>query len=401
MKKHIILLSTLTVLASATQAQIFTREDSLSAGLVGSNNATVISGYGEVKYEYNSYTRTATASVPRAVMFIGHRFNERYQLFSEWELENANTKDGGEFGIEQLFIKYNINRNIYITAGVFTPRIGIINENHLPTTFNSINRPFVETLIIPATWREIGVGLYGQSEQILGLNYAVSLTNGLDASKFENGKGIRGGRGAGNTINAKTIGITPSVLYYHNNFRIQASGYYGGSVGVSPREADSLFLETGPLGSAVAMAEANMQYKHKGVSVKALVAYTNITKAQDINRAYANNTPSEMIGGYAELGYNVLHKKQAVKSLTIFTRYEYLDLNSKVPINGIITGINKQQYIIAGINFAPIRGLSFKAEYRLRTTEEPNPLLIVNPFPQQLAYPTSINYVGIGMAYAF
>ncbi|MBC7412655.1 MAG: hypothetical protein H7331_09410, partial [Bacteroidia bacterium] len=108
-----------------------------------------------------------------------------------------------------------------------------------------------------------------------------------------------------------------------------------------------------------------------------------------------------MIGGYAELGYNVLHKKQAVKSLTIFTRYEYLDLNSKVPVNGIATGINKQQYIIAGVNFAPIRGLSFKAEYRLLTTEAPNPLLIINPFPQQLAYPTSINYVGIGMAYAF
>lgn len=401
MRKQLLLLSTLIALATATQAQIFTREDSLNAGLVGSNNATVISGYGEVKYEYNSYTSTATASVPRAVMFIGHRFNERYQLFSEWELENANTADGGEFGVEQLFIKYNINRSIYITAGLFTPRIGIINENHLPTTFNSINRPFVETLLIPATWREIGVGLYGQSESVLGLNYAVSLTNGLDASKFSNGTGIRGGRGAGNTINAKTIGITPSVLYYHNNFRMQASGYYGGSVGVSPREADSLYLETGPLGAAVAMAEANVQYKHNGVSIKALVAYTNITKAQDINRAYANNTPSEMIGGYAELGYNVLHKKQAVKSLTIFTRYEYLDLNSKVPVNGIATGINKQQYIIAGVNFAPIRGLSFKAEYRLLTTEAPNPLLIINPFPQQLAYPTSINYVGIGMAYAF
>ncbi|MBC7413058.1 MAG: hypothetical protein H7331_11475, partial [Bacteroidia bacterium] len=332
MRKQLLLLSTLIALATATQAQIFTREDSLNAGLVGSNNATVISGYGEVKYEYNSYTSTATASVPRAVMFIGHRFNERYQLFSEWELENANTADGGEFGVEQLFIKYNINRSIYITAGLFTPRIGIINENHLPTTFNSINRPFVETLLIPATWREIGVGLYGQSESVLGLNYAVSLTNGLDASKFSNGTGIRGGRGAGNTINAKTIGITPSVLYYHNNFRMQASGYYGGSVGVSPREADSLYLETGPLGAAVAMAEANVQYKHNGVSIKALVAYTNITKAQDINRAYANNTPSEMIGGYAELGYNVLHKKQAVKSLTIFTRYEYLDLNSKVPV---------------------------------------------------------------------
>lgn len=401
MLNKIILATTLVTLQySATQAQIFTKEDSLSAGLVRSNNTTVISGYGEVKYEYNSYTRTALATVPRAVMFIGHRFNERYQLFSEWELENAKT-DGGEFSVEQLFIKYNINRNLYITTGLFTPRIGIINENHLPTTFNSIDRPYVETLIIPATWREIGIGLYGQSESILGLNYAVSLTNGLDASKFTNGTGIRGGRGEGNTLNAKTIGITPSVLYYHNNLRLQASGYYGGSVGVSPRQADSLYLETGPLGSAVAMAEANAQYKHNGISIKALAVYTNITKAADINRAFASNTPSAMLGGYAELGYNILHKKQAVKSLTIYARYEYIDLNSKVPTNGISTGINKQQYILGGINFAPIRGLAFKLEYRLRTTDAPNPALVINPFPQQQAYPTSINYVGIGMGYSF
>jgi hypothetical protein len=398
--KIIKLVSSFLLISTLTQAQIFTREDSLSAGLVANNSTTVISGYGEVKYEYNAYSSTAQASIPRAVLFIGHRFNERYQLFSEWELENAKT-DGGEFSIEQLFIKYNISRNLYITAGLFTPRIGIINENHLPTTFNGINRPFVETLIIPATWREIGVGLYAQSEKILGLNYAVSITNGLDASKFTNGTGIRGGRGEGSTFNAKTIGITPSILYYHNNIRLQASGYYGGSVGAGPREADSLLLETGPLGTPVAMLESNVQYKYKGISIKAIGVITSITKAADINKAYANNTPSQMIGAYAELGYNILHKKQGVKAITPFVRYEYINLNSKVPTNGIVTGINKQQYIIAGITYAPIRNLAIKAEYRLRTTEEPNAALITNPFPQQLKYPTSINYVGLGLAYSF
>jgi len=76
---------------------------------------------------------------------------------------------GGEISLEQCFLKFNLNRDNYLVAGLFTPRIGIMNENHLPTTFNGNDRPFVETLIIPSTWREVGVGLYGDIRAIPGL----------------------------------------------------------------------------------------------------------------------------------------------------------------------------------------------------------------------------------------
>jgi hypothetical protein len=66
----------------------------------------------------------------------------------------------------------NINRNNYIVGGLFIPRIGITNENHLPTTFNSNDRPFVEQFVIPATWRELGISVYGQIPKIPGLNYS-------------------------------------------------------------------------------------------------------------------------------------------------------------------------------------------------------------------------------------
>lgn len=68
--------------------------------------------------------------------------------------------------MEQAYLKFNLKPNQYIVAGLFTPRIGILNENHLPVNFNGVERPLVETFVIPATWRELGVGFYGSLNNI-------------------------------------------------------------------------------------------------------------------------------------------------------------------------------------------------------------------------------------------
>ena len=35
--------------------------------------------------------------------------------------------------------------------------MGITNEYHEPTLFNGVERPSIASVIIPTTWREIGV----------------------------------------------------------------------------------------------------------------------------------------------------------------------------------------------------------------------------------------------------
>ena len=40
---------------------------------------------------------------------------------------------------------------------------GLLNENHEPTNFYGVQRNFVETLIIPSTWREGGFNLHGDT----------------------------------------------------------------------------------------------------------------------------------------------------------------------------------------------------------------------------------------------
>lgn len=389
-------------------AQVLTREDSLNAGLTPKSNPTVISGYGQAQVSYDLRMKTGVASLTRNILFIGHRFSDKISLFSELELENAKVSAGnpsGEISLEQLFLKFNINTNHYIVSGLFIPRIGIINENHLPTTFNTNERPYVEQLVIPSTWRELGVGIYGPLSAIPGLNYSFSVLNGLNSAGFKQGTGIRDGRFEGNMATASNIAITGSLLYYFNHFRIQASSYYGGSAGLNKREADSLQLNYGAFGTPVMLNEFNIQYNGpKGFHAKALVAHVNIVEAENINRAYANNTPEQMFGYYVEMGYNIfkLLPKLNPKSMIIYVRYEQMDLNALVALNGVNDDLQKKQFIIGGIHFQPIKGISIKLDFTKRTTGDYNPqLYITNPYSTVLPFYKSNQFLSLGIGYSF
>ena len=389
------------------KAQVLTSEDSLSAGLTPSNNSTVISGYGQAKVNYDLRFGTGEASLTRNVMFFGHKFNDKFGFFSETEMEDAKVEGGGhsgEISVEQLFIKTNLNREMYLITGLFIPRIGIINENHLPTTFNGNDRPFVERLIIPSTWREIGISLFGQTRLIPGLNYSLSIMNGLKASSFEYGTGIREGRQEGSLATASNIAVSGSLLYYYKNFRIQTSGYIGGSSGISKKEADSLKLDNGMFGMPVSLVEANIQYHHKGVQFKALATLVTIKEANKINNAYNNKTPNEMLGYYVETGYNILYlfNKKPAQNLTIFGRYEFLDLNSNVPENVNKDEYHQKQYFITGITYQPTRGIAFKADYVYAYTGNYNTSnYSTNPNSSILPFYKDNSFLNIGIAYSF
>src|SRR5262249_50078131 len=63
-------------------------------------------------------------------------------------------------------------------AGLFLMPFGLINEHHEPTQFYGVQRNFVETLIIPSTWREGGVGIHGNTQ--VGLTWDFGVTTGIN-----------------------------------------------------------------------------------------------------------------------------------------------------------------------------------------------------------------------------
>lgn len=391
--------------AQPLSAQFLTREDSLNAGLQASTKAVILAGYGEAKVSYNASYGTGTASLTRNVLFVGYRFAPRVTFFSELEVENAKVAPGsvGELAMEQCVLKFDLNRNHYLLAGLFIPRVGFLNENHLPTTFNGNDRYHLETTLLPSTWREIGVGYYGSSNAVPGLNWSLGLMNGLNGAGLQGGTGLAAGRFEGSLATANNIGLTGSLLYFRGGLRLQASGFYGGSVGLPTRVADSLALTGGPFGTPVSLVEANAQYRHRGWVIRALAAASAIPDAADLNAAYATNTPEQMYGFLGEVSYNLLAKRHPDQSrqLNLFARYEWMDLMAKVPENGIRDLQHKRSYIVAGVTYMPVRGVVLKFDWKRMQTGTPNPALIFNPNPSMPAYlPTQYIYQ-LGMAYSF
>ncbi|PWT78327.1 MAG: hypothetical protein C5B59_02000 [Bacteroidetes bacterium] len=389
-----------------TKAQqlVMTNEDSLQAGV--SSNKTVISGYGSAFYQRDFNSQLSTVTLERAVLFVGHQFSDKISFFSELEIENAKIAAGesgtGEIAMEQAFLKFNLNPRQYIVAGLFVPRIGILNENHLPLNFNGVERPLVETFIIPATWRELGVGFYGTANR-LPLNYSVALMNGLNSANFEHGSGIREGRAEGSSALANNLAITAALQYFWKDFKFQVAGYMGGTVGLSPHGADSLGLNGGAFGTPLYLGEADLQYASKGFSFKILGSYIYYPDAGKVNAAYSNNIGESMYGAYAELGYDWLHAKSAKAQLVTFARAEFLDMNATVPAppKGIYDGTEKQTHVIAGIGYLPIPNVVIKLDVRLLHTGPQNPDLVVNPGPSAVPYKQNNQFLNIGVGYSF
>ena len=384
-----------TAIAQVTtpaQQLIMTNEDSLNAGV--SSSKTVLSGYGSAFYQRNTNQQTANITLERIVLFVGHQFNSKISVFTELEVENAKVeggKSGGEVSIEQAFLKFNLNSRQYIAAGLLLPRIGILNENHLPVNFFGVERPLVEQFIIPCTWRELGIGFYGRLKK-LPVNYSIALLNGLNAAGFEHGSPIREGRYEGQNATANNLALTGSLQYLYNDFIFQVSGYAGGSNGLNKRSSDSLELSSGMFGLPVYLGEADIRWSKNGWNAKALGAFISIPDAYSINKAYANNTSSTSYGAYAEVAYNLFENKPKLlkQQLNAFTRFETMNLNNTIPSNGIYDGTLDQQNLIIGFAYLPIPNVVIKTDVRLLHTS-----------PVALPYQQNNSLINIGIGYSF
>jgi hypothetical protein len=369
MFKHYVLAA--IFIAGCSQLFAQTAEDTLSTA--SKKPATYLGGYGNAFFQYNEKAGESEINLQRAVLFVGHRFNEKFSFFSELEIEDAKVEGGdpgGEVAFEQCYIKMVSGRNSYFTAGLFLPRIGILNENHLPNTFNGNERTLVETYIIPSTWRELGIGYYTKLNAI-PLNLSFALLNGLNCEGFEKGTVIREGRYEGREASANCLALTGAAQYKKNNFTVQVSGYYGGSAGVANATADSLHLKGGPFGTPVALGEADVQYSKNGIAVKVLASYVKIKDADRIQNAFNKQPAESAYGFYGEVGYDVLYKKSKIqtRSLILFARYENMDMNASVPEHVDTDPSLKQQHIIAGVNYLPIPQIALKGDVRLSSSD--------------------------------
>jgi hypothetical protein len=143
-------------------------------------------GYGEVYYTHPTHeARLTEFDLARAVFGIGYRFDDRTLFNSEYEVEHAvsSAADVGEFEVEQFYVDRLLTDRIGVRAGLFLMPFGLLNEYHEPTNFYGVQRNFVETLIIPSTWREGGLGFHGDTD--IGLSWNAGVVSDQDLAHWD------------------------------------------------------------------------------------------------------------------------------------------------------------------------------------------------------------------------
>ncbi len=83
------------------------------------------------------------------------------EVLGELEWENAIACDGcrGSVEVEQGIVTWERSDRFAIDAGLMLVPFGRVNLEHEPGDFLGVERPSTDTLIVPSTWREIGVGV--------------------------------------------------------------------------------------------------------------------------------------------------------------------------------------------------------------------------------------------------
>jgi hypothetical protein len=330
-------------------------------------SATAIGGYGELTLNAPAIGQSVI-DLRRLVLFVGHNFNERLRFYSELEVEHAvaSSDDKGEFEVEQAYLDGLFTRHFNLRGGLIIMPVGIINVYHEPPTFNGVDRPDVDTLVIPSTWREAGVGVFG--EITTGLSYQAYVVTSFDANGFTAEGGIAGGHQEAQEAYARDVGLVARLTYEPVLATIFGVSGYTSTSGNTLRDT----VGRVPLG----LVEADGRTRYHGFTARAELAFLFIGDTAALNQAFLAGTSSDQMmavavasqlrGGYLEVGYNLLHlaAPSSSQDLTLFFRYDYANTQAAVAAGFVANPAFIRYTETAGLVYRPIPEIGLKADYR-------------------------------------
>ena len=330
-----------------------------------------IGGYGEAVYSRNFYSDSYLRySSPNRYKDETHGQNEEG---GEYEAE---IERGGEVALEQFWLQKSFCPEFNIKLGHIIVPVGATNAHHLPTEFFGVYRPEGENTIMPCTWHQTGISLWGQAGD---WRYEALLVAGLNSELFGRQSWIHDGAaspyefkiansmaGAFRVDNYSIKGLRLSLSGYvgnsfRNTLKVPVSDSYDGVNGTVLIGAfDFLFDRWNWI------ARGNFDYGY--------LSDSDIISAY--NKDYSDTAPtpmqsvaSEAIAAGVEVGYNLFSQidklDQQNQKLYLFGRYDYYD--SMFNTVGSIVDFEYcgRHRVSVGLNYYPIKDIVLKGEYSI------------------------------------
>ncbi|MFV0420367.1 MAG: hypothetical protein ACK5KT_16775 [Dysgonomonas sp.] len=367
-----------------------------------------LGGYGEIAITRNFYSDNiyryshaenykndkghGRIDIPHVTFFVGYDFGKGWRMNAEIEFEHGGTESameleaeeageyeaeverGGEVALEQFWIEKTFSKALNLRMGHIIVPVGYTNGNHLPTQFFTVYRPEGENTIMPCTWHETGVSLWGRVEN---WGYEVQLIPGLDSELFSRQNWIQGGSASPYEFKVanKYAGVLRIDNYSVSGLRMGVSGYYGHSFknSIQPTTADKYKNTKG----AVTIGSFDFEYKGHNLIARGYFDYGHLGDSETIsqyNRSLTKNSPSPRtnvasaaIATGVEVGYDIfsqISKMAKMKQkMYVFGKYEYYDSMYKTASNIADNEWYSRQRIVGGVNYFPIKEVVIKAEY--------------------------------------
>jgi len=315
-----------------------------------------------------------TADLQRFVLYAGYKFNDWILFNSELEAEHAGTGEGGEvrgeIGVEQAYLEFRPWKELGARAGHVIVPLGLVNEVHEPTAFHGVNRPSVETYVIPSTWHENGAGVFGEIGPISYRTYALAALGAAKSANpasdgFSAANGLRGSSTEGANSPADDLAWASRVDVAVAPGVTAGAGLYLG-------RADRV---NSAAAVPVTLWEAHAQAQWRGASVRALYAEGTIGGAADLNAAQGfvgdQSVGRRLFGGYAEAAFDALTLVRDPKgqSLSPFFRYERYDTQWRVPEGFAKDPANSRVEYTLGLSYKPIAKVVVKLDQQWKLNQ--------------------------------
>lgn len=139
-----------------------------------------IGGYAEANAQYSitdGVNEGLNFQMRRLTLFFSSSLHRNIKFLSEIEFEDG-TK---EINIEYAAIDFQFHPLLNLRGGIIMNPIGGFNQNHDGPRWEFIDRPISATQLLPATFSNVGFGLFGKVyKQSSVFAYELYLTNGFN-----------------------------------------------------------------------------------------------------------------------------------------------------------------------------------------------------------------------------
>jgi len=392
-----------------------------------------IGGYGEAVMTRNFYSQSFNRykspenyaddkshgrfDLPHVCVNLGYDFGKGWTMGSEIEFEHggngtaveieaeeageyeAEVEKGGEVNIEQFWInKEFMGGKLNIKAGEIIVPVGYSNAHHEPNQFFTVYRPEGEATIMPNTWHQVGLSLWGK---LKNWRYEAQLLSGLNSESFTAENFVHYGATSPYEFKvANNYAGAMRIDYYALSgnrraqwLRVGLSGYYGYTFRNTLRTPGNKYDDvTGALGIVALdfslnrwnwIVRGNVDYAHFS-DADEISAYNQANwthhKYQDGNPHHYSNIGSNAVAYAIEAGYNVLaglalmnksKNKKVDEKCYVFGRFEHYNTMA----SGTYASMYKytKKYRMAfGVNYQPVKQVTIKGEYSYRFFEKPD-----------------------------